>query len=110
MPKNMDTKYPVQTLSSAKEISSIIVKGYNSDLTGNGAVSLFIFSDSEEDRQKAVDEIASRIVSILGPAETNIFERNEAQSSERNGKDHGTECYIGGRLNPMNWNIMSHKQ
>ena len=106
----MDTEYPVQTPSNAKGISSIIVKGHISGLTNNEAVSLFIFSDSEEDRQKAVDEIATRIVSKLGPAETNIFARNEAQSSERNGKDHGTECYIGGKFNPMNWNIMSGKQ
>ena len=71
------------------QASSVIVKGYSSDLTNGSAVSLFIFSSTEEDRQSATDEIAARIEGMLGPAKTDRSRKNDGQMAERNRRDHG---------------------
>ena len=97
MPKDRKTEYPIPTPSLVKRTSSILVKGYNTCLTNDSAVSLFIFSDSEEAQQEAMCKIASEIENQLGPVEINTFERNDAQSSEKNRKDPG----FWDRFNPF---------
>ena len=84
----------------AKGRSSVIVKGHNSDLTSDNALSLFIFSDNEEHQQEARDEIALRIENFLGPARVDV---SREQLVERNRKDYGDGQYVGGALNPLNW-------
>ncbi|KAK7110036.1 uncharacterized protein [Littorina saxatilis] len=49
---------------------SVCLRGYSLDPTRQDTVSLFIFSDSEERRQAAVEEIATGIVNILGPVQS----------------------------------------
>ena len=82
----MMTGHPEPTPPQA---SSVIVKGYSSDLTNGSAVSLFIFSSNEEDRQRAKDEIAARIEEMLGPAKTDRSQKNDGQMAEGNRRDHG---------------------
>ena len=82
----MMTEHPEPTPPQA---SSVIVKGCSSDLTCGSAVSLFIFSSIEEDRQSATDEIALRIEEMLGPAKTDTSRKNDGQMAEGNRQDHG---------------------
>ena len=85
-PKDMMTGHPEPTPLQA---SSVIVKRYSSDLTNGSAVSLFIFSSTEEDRQRAMDEIAVRIEEMLGPAKTDRSRKNDGQMAEGNRRDRG---------------------
>ncbi|XP_070211344.1 protein mono-ADP-ribosyltransferase PARP14-like [Littorina saxatilis] len=87
-----------------QEWESVCHRGHSLDPTRQDAVSLFIFSDSEERRQAAVEEIATGIVSILGPVETEEPRKKVAGDGGRRGDD-GQGDHSGGSFYSWEWGV-----